>query len=101
MEHEPHRDQETHQAARIVSGNCPRCGYPMVIFNNSQDWPLALCMCGWRGATTQIINRKRVEELWPAEKDGVKGWALEADSGHPNANEFFPFDAPKVAEGER
>lgn len=91
MEHQPRRDQETHQAARIVAGNCPRCGYPMVIFNNNQEWPIAKCMCGWRGATTQIIHRERYEELWPAEKDGVKGWA-EEQGGRTEPAKFWPAD---------
>lgn len=53
---------DTHTATRVVVGHCPDCGRVVVVFNNLESWPLAVCSCGWHGAMTEIHNATRYEQ---------------------------------------
>ena len=56
-----YKDEPTHQPARVVVGHCPECHEVIVIFNNYEVWPPAVCKCGWGGATTSIEHYARFE----------------------------------------
>jgi hypothetical protein len=58
-------------AERIIVGHCPNpdCGpwggAPIAVLNNHEVWPPVKCeSCGWRGDTTQLVNRVRLDRGW-------------------------------------
>lgn len=56
-------NESSWQARRMLVGHCPSCGMPTVVLNCYETWPLIICPCGKRFATTEIVNYHRIE--WP------------------------------------
>lgn len=48
-------------APRMVAGYCPECNGPRAVRNWYESWPLVHCSCGWRGATTELLHRVRLD----------------------------------------
>lgn len=46
---------------RAVYGWCPECGTLLVIHNDYEVWPLAICSCGWADGTTALVDHTRIE----------------------------------------
>lgn len=60
----PKSEEETHQPSRVIVGHCPQSGHVVVLFNSYEVWPYVSCLCGWKGATSQVMNRVRFENNW-------------------------------------
>ena len=55
---------ELNSLMRAVVGNCRQCGGVIVVLNMpAGGWPLAKCVCGWSGPTTDIINHAYFERI--------------------------------------
>lgn len=55
--------QRVVQANRVIVGNCPECGTPLVMLNDHEAWGYFLCKCGWHGATGAVENYTRFDKM--------------------------------------
>ena len=63
--------ERIHQPERAVIGNCPECTRVIIVLNDHETWPLAVCRCGWKDGITAIVNRTRYERGMPPEREAV------------------------------
>lgn len=49
------------QPERVIVGFCPVCQRLIVMLNNHESWPLAVCECGVSLATDNLERRVRYE----------------------------------------